>query len=87
MGNLHAFTGVAELKPDPARPERTRRRRHLHAYTGVAELKPATAAVQSEPGAESPRLHGRGRIEACLDAPDRRATIILISTPSRAWPN
>ena len=37
--DLHAFTGVAQLKPVGPLPVFWRRR-YLHAFTGVAQLKP-----------------------------------------------
>ena len=51
---LHAFTGVAELKPHEDRPMTTDDLAGLHAFTGVAELKRARPV--RPPVADSPAL-------------------------------
>ena len=61
---LHAFTGVAELKPSPGRAAPSPASTRLHAFTGVAELKRASPSFVRPKLPPSPRLHRRGRIEA-----------------------
>ncbi len=83
--DLHAFTGVAQLKlRRSVKPFLSFA--NLHAFTGVAQLKSREAELGAFPLANLHAFTGVAQLK-CIEAWQPRRLATYISTPSPAWPN